>query len=161
MTSAVAERSARASATRTSEEAALPARPPRLLIISDTMEEASHPDLASLREAGYHLQMATSGIEALGRAIARRPDLVILDVQPARMQGLDVVRRLKAAAATRPIPVIALIGRDGDVEATALEAGCEVVLRKPCRPGQLATAVQRHLHGRRPPPRRRGRCGRS
>lgn len=125
------------------------------------MEEASHPDLASLREAGYHVEMATTGTEALGRAIARRPDLVLLDLQPARMQGLEVARRLKAAAATRPIPVIALTGRDGDAEDAALEAGCEFVLRKPCRPGQMAAAVQSQLEGRRPRPRRRGRCGRS
>ena len=125
------------------------------------MDGASHPDLVSLREAGYHVQMAGNGIEALGRVIARRPDVVVLDLHPSKMQGLEVARRLKAAAATRPIPVIALVGRDGDAEDAAREAGCEAVLRKPCPSGLLTEEVQRHLDGRRPRPRRRGRCGRS
>jgi CheY-like chemotaxis protein len=129
--------------------------------MSESLGGPSHPDVAALREAGYHVQMAANGIEALGRVIARRPDVVVLDLHPSKMQGLEVARRLKAAAATRPIPVIALIGRDGDAEDAAREAGCEAVLRKPCAPGLLNAEVQRHLDGRRPRPRRRGRCGRS
>jgi CheY-like chemotaxis protein len=140
---------------------AVPARPPRILVMSEAMASPSHPDLVSLRDAGYHVQMAVNGIEALGRVIARRPDVVVLDLHPSKMQGLEVARRLKAAAATRPIPVIALVGRDGDAEDAARGAGCEAVLRKPCPPGRLNDEVQRHLQGRRPRPRRRGRCGRS
>jgi CheY-like chemotaxis protein len=143
------------------EVAPAAARPLRLLVMSEAMGTPSHPDLVSLRDAGYDVQMAVNGIEALGRVIARRPDVVVLDLHPSKMQGLEVARRLKAAAATRPIPVIALVGREGDAEDAAREAGCEAVLRKPCPPGRLHEEVQRHLEGRRPRPRRRGRCGRS
>ena len=67
---------------------------------------------AHLRGAGYDVQVATDGLEAVARAVARRPDAIVMDVAAAGLDGWEVTRRLKAAAATRDIPVIAVGGRE-------------------------------------------------
>jgi CheY-like chemotaxis protein len=94
---------------------------------------------AHLRGAGFDVQVAADGLEALARAVARRPDAIVMDTGSSRPDGFDLDRRLKAAAATRDIPVIAMSAHD---------------------PGSLGAEVERQLGRHRPRPRRRGRAGR-
>ncbi len=135
-------------------------RPPRVLLVDDA---AATRDLycAGLRHAGFDVQVAADGLEALARAVARRPDAVVIDVAVPGMDGWEVTRRLKAAAATRDIPVIAVTGSDPQrARARAAETGCAACLQKPCRPEDLREEVERQLDLHRPRPRRRGRAGR-
>jgi CheY-like chemotaxis protein len=118
-------------------------------------------DLGPLCDAGFDVQTAAVGVEALGRTIARRPDVIVLDLRSSCAAGLEVARRLKAAAATRAIPILALVPRTGADGEAALRAGCEAALHRSLPAAQLAEEVRRRLEGRRPRPRRRGRCGRS
>jgi CheY-like chemotaxis protein len=146
---------------------ALPAAPPlavrrgpRVLVVGDAAAVRDHYS-ADLRGAGLDVQVAADGLEALARAVARRPDAVVIDVAVAGMDGWEIVRRLKAAEATRDIPVIAVGASDHRERARASEAGCAACLAKPCRPEELREEVERQLDLRRPRPRRRGRAGRS
>jgi PleD family two-component response regulator len=131
--------------TTTRPTSVRPGRRPRILVVDDARAER---DLyaAHLRGAGYDVQVATDGLEAVARAVARRPDAIVIDVAAAGLDGWeDVTRRLKAAAATREIPVIAVGGHD---------------LPKPCSPEDLRAELDRQLGQHRPRPRRRGRAGR-
>jgi len=97
----------------------------------------------------------------VARAVARRPDAIIMDVAAPGLDGWEVTRRLKAAAATRDIPVIAVGGRDSvHAGERAQAAGCVACLRRPFRPEDLRAELDRQLGQHRPRPRRRGRAGR-
>lgn len=85
-----------------------------------------------LEAAGYEVRLAED-VEAARREIAgHRPDLILMDVQLGGEDGLLLTRRLKADAATRPIPIVALtaLAMRGDEE-RAREAGCDDYITKP------------------------------
>jgi len=88
-----------------------PRRRLRVLLLDDARAERELY-CTHLRGAGYDVQVATDGLEAVACAVVRRPDAIVIDMGAARLDTWDVTRRLKAAAATRDIPVIAMSGRD-------------------------------------------------
>ena len=137
-----------------------PPRRPRILVVDEARTER---DLYSshLRGAGYDVQCATDGMEAVARAVARRPEAIVMNVAATQLDGWDVTRRLKAAAATRDIPIIAVGGRDlVHAEERARAAGCVACLARPFPPEDLRAELDRQLGEHRPRPRRRGRAGR-
>jgi CheY-like chemotaxis protein len=140
--------------TTTRPTSVRPGRRPRILVVDEARAERDAYS-AHLRGAGYDVQVATDAMEAVARAVARRPDAIVLDVAGSGLDGWDVTRRLKAAAATREIPVIAMGGRE-----RAQAAGCVACLPKPCTPEDLRAELDRQLGQHRPRPRRRGRAGR-
>src|SRR3569833_840934 len=78
-------------------------------------------------------------LEALESAARRRPDVIVLDVQMPSMDGIEVLRRLRADPATATIPVILLSG-----EALGDEgAGANAFLAKPFSPLQLLAIAER------------------
>jgi len=116
---------------------------------------------AHLRGAGYDVQVAATGFEALARAVVRRPDAIVMDMAIPTLDGWEVTRRLKAASATRGIPVIALSSRDAARAGERAEAaGCAACLPRAIQPEELRAEVERQLGQHRPRPRRRGRAGR-
>src|SRR3954447_17186395 len=84
-----------------------PRRRPRVLLVN---EAAAERDLFSayLSRAGFDVQVAASGLEALARAVARRRNAIVRDSGAAPLDRWDAARRLRAAVATRDIPVIAM-----------------------------------------------------
>jgi CheY-like chemotaxis protein len=136
-------------------------RRPRVLLVDHAREERDAYS-THLRRAGFDVQVATDGLEALAHAVARRPDAIVMEAGASPLDVWEVTRRLKAAAATRDIPVIAMSARDGAPAAErALAAGCVALLSRPLRPEDLRAELERQLDQHRPRPRRRGRAGRS
>jgi len=64
------------------------------------------------KEDGYQVMLAKNGVQALERARAHLPDLILLDVLMPEMDGYQVIRELKADPATRDIPVIFISALD-------------------------------------------------
>lgn len=85
------------------------AQTPRLLIIDDQPESVALL-VACLADNAIEAMMAQDGADGLAKATAVRPDLVVLDVVMADMNGLDICRELKANPRTANIPVIILSG---------------------------------------------------
>ena len=102
-----------------------------------------------LERSGYTVLQAADGEEALALALEHTPDLAVLDVMMPKMDGFEVVRRLRAEEATKRMPIIMLTARaqDSDVE-EGLESGADDYLRKPFSPQELRARVQSIL-GRR------------
>jgi len=63
---------------------------------------------ASLRQRGFTVQTAADGEEGLRLARTEAPDIILLDLLMPKLSGLDVLRALKADAATRGLPVLVL-----------------------------------------------------
>jgi CheY-like chemotaxis protein len=85
----------------------------------------------SLRRKGYTVIAAVDGEDALAKAFAHRPDLILLDVMMPKMQGFDVLARLKSDEATRDIPVIMLsnLEQEADIQ-RSIEGGARSYLVK-------------------------------
>jgi CheY-like chemotaxis protein len=121
--------------------------PPLVLVVEDS-DAIRGAFTILLEESGYAVAAAATGAEAVRLAEARAPDLVLLDLGLPDLPGLDVARRIKAAAPT--IPVVALTGRDDPADREALlAAGCAAYLVKPvdtqalirALPGYIASAA--------------------
>ena len=85
-----------------------------------------------LTRAGFEVIVATDGEQGVAMAASQAPDLVVMDLSLPVLDGWEATRRLKAAAETRAIPVIALSAHamDGDRD-RALAAGCDEYDIKP------------------------------
>lgn len=117
----------------------------RILIVDDTPANL-RVLYEALETAGYQVQVATNGEEALAVAEAASPDVVLLDVVMPGLDGFETCRRLKAQPAMREIPVIFITARtapDEIVEGFAA-GGVDYVL-KPANPEEVLARVRTHL----------------
>ena len=99
-----------------------------------------------LRAAGYEVMEAATGGQALALA-ARRPDLVVLDVNLPDIDGFEVCRRLRTRQETARTPVVHLSAtfvRDAD-KVHGLEAGADGYLTHPVEPPVLVATVRAAL----------------
>ena len=102
--------------------------------------------IAYLAARGYDVRAAATGEDALALALAWTPQVIVLDLGLPDIDGWEVARRLKAAAPTLTIPIIALTGADLPHErVSAMRAGCDRHLTKPCAPADLVDAIERCL----------------
>jgi two-component system response regulator ChvI len=82
-----------------------------------------------LEQEGYHVQTFSDGAAALPALSATPPDLAILDIKMPRMDGLELLRRLKQSS---DLPVIFLTSKDEEIdELMGLNAGADDYIRKP------------------------------
>ena len=102
---------------------------PRVLVVDD---EAMLADLLSqaLRHEGWETATAKDGLDALAKATSFQPDVVILDVQMPRMDGLETLERLRAR--DPELPVLFLTARDAVADRVqGLRAGADDYVTKP------------------------------
>jgi CheY-like chemotaxis protein len=120
-------------------------RTPTVLIVDD-FDDNRQMYAEFLAYSGYAVVEATNGEEAIAKAKATLPDLVVMDLSLPVLDGWEATRRLKGDPQTRHIPVIALTGHalEGHSQG-AREAGCDGFLAKPCLPEKLLEAVQQML----------------
>ena len=102
-----------------------------------------------LERDGYEVLSAPDGETALDLALARTPDLALLDVMMPRLDGYEVTRRLRRHGPTTAIPIILLTARvqEPDV-ALGTEAGADDYVTKPFSPQALGARVQAALGAR-------------
>jgi CheY-like chemotaxis protein len=94
--------------------------------------------------AGYRLEEATDGADAVERARTVRPEIVFLDVEMPRVNGIDACRALRSEPATAEATIVMLTGASGpQAESGALAAGADLFLTKPFSPLHLLRLVDR------------------
>jgi len=125
------------------------ARPARVLLAEDDrfLRKAAE---AALKRKGYDVVVAADGEEALTKTQQQQPDVVLLDVIMPKLQGSEVLKRLKADPATRGIPVIMMsnLGQDADIR-EALDAGAvSYLVKSNVGLDQLAAKVNEALAAR-------------
>jgi len=117
----------------------------RILIVEDSPQNMRLMEM-TLKAKNYTLLKATDGEEALDMATRERPDLIIMDVQLPKLNGLEVTRKLRDTVAFSHIPIIAItaFAMKGDKE-KAIEAGCDAYLSKPIDTRQLPGMIAEML----------------
>jgi diguanylate cyclase (GGDEF)-like protein len=120
----------------------------KLLLIDDS-EAQSGKIKQSLERLGYAVEWARSGVEGLKSARSNRPDLVLLDVVMADIDGFAVCRWLKMNAETREIPVIMLTVRTALADRVeGLNIGADDYLAKPFQDEELEARIFAALRGK-------------
>lgn len=99
-----------------------------------------------LQRKGYEIVMAEDGEKGIAMAGAEKPDLILMDMSLPIVDGWEATRRVKADAATRHIPIIALTAHamSGDRD-KALEAGCNDYDTKPIDLARLLEKIEAQL----------------
>lgn len=117
---------------------------PKLLVVDD--QTLNIRLLHELFRADCEVYMTTSGEQALQMSRDLAPDLILLDVMMADIDGHEVCRRLKVTPETRDIPVIFVTGKDHeDDEAIGFELGAVDYIRKPFHSLVVRARVMNHL----------------
>jgi cyclic di-GMP phosphodiesterase len=112
-------------------ERLVPARHPKVLVVDDV---ASNRELLQdrLADLGYDVREARDGIEALDAVVAEEPDLILLDIDMPRLDGIAVCEQLKAHPVRRLIPIVILTASsDRGTRLRGIAAGADDYLSKP------------------------------
>ena len=113
----------------------------KLLLVDDS-DSQSGKIRATLERLGYAVDCASSGVEGLKRARTDRPDLILLDVEMADIDGFAVCRWLKVNVETRDIPIIMLtVRRELEDRVEGLNIGADDYLAKPFADAELEARI--------------------
>jgi len=118
------------------------ARQPLILVVDDN--DGNREMVADyLRAKGYGVEAVSSGAEALDSLATGLPAVILLDIQMPDLNGLEVIRRIRAEPGSASIPIIALtaLAMPGDQE-RILQAGADIYLSKPVRLSHLAQTIR-------------------
>ena len=125
---------------RNSEQQPAALEPAAILIVDD--EPAGRETLAALLRS-YRLAFACDGAEALARAAAAPPDLILLDVMMPQMDGFEVCRRLRADPLLADVPILLVTALDDrDSRLAGIEAGADDFISKPFDRAELRARVR-------------------
>src|SRR5438034_1015549 len=118
-------------------------RPKRILIVEDDAD-VRRMFRTALAMAGYDIEEASDGLEALRLVENRVPDLIVLDLVLRALDGVSVQQELAARSLTSRIPIVIVTG--STIDTTNLNVAC--VLRKPVTPEELVQTVKQCIASR-------------
>ena len=120
-------------------------RTPHVLIVEDEAVILRLLEV-NFRLAGFEVETAARGEEALAKAAARPPDVAILDIMLPGLSGLEVCERLRATPATAELPIVMLSARTQDEDRERSYAlGVVAYVTKPFEPAELVEVVRNAL----------------
>jgi len=117
----------------------------KILLVDDSRTSLFMEQMI-LQQGPYRLITANDGKEGVERALAERPDLIVMDVVMPRMNGFEALRALRAQPETRETPVILVTtrGEPANVE-EGYAAGCSEYVTKPIDAEELLAKVKASL----------------
>lgn len=117
-------------------------RSPLVLVVDDN-EDNRDIYATSLEHAGYSVEVACDGEDALAVARRTQPSIVVMDLGMPGMDGWEAIAELRATPETRDTYIIVVSGfADTTSRKRAREAGCDEFLAKPCLPKVLIERVK-------------------
>ena len=123
----------------------VPARRKKILLVDDSMT-ALMMNRMLLSKCGCDIVTARDGREAIDRAFAERPDLIVMDIVMPQMNGFEACKRLRASPVTRATPILLGTTR-GEAEsiATGFASGCTDYVTKPVNSVELLSKIKAYL----------------
>jgi PleD family two-component response regulator len=122
------------------------AMPKKVLLVDDSATALMMEQMILKKCTNYEVVTARDGLEAIERAIAELPDLVLLDVVMPRMNGFEACKRMRLEKSLSETPIILVTtrGEEQYVEA-GFQSGCSDYITKPINSGELVTLLQSYL----------------
>ena len=115
---------------------------PKLLVVDDEPDAVELLEF-NLRNAGYDVVSAEDGAEAIKKAKASRPDLIVLDVMLPEVDGLEVCKILRRDEATSAVPIIMLTAKAAEIDRVlGLELGADDYVTKPFNIRELLLRIK-------------------
>jgi two-component system, cell cycle response regulator DivK len=124
-------------------EVSLPAEHPLVLLVEDDREgRLMYAEWLQL--AGFRVEQAHNGLQALERAFDLLPAAIVTDLNIPGIDGYELTRRLRADERTTRIPIIAVTGYAPFTQdpSRADRAGCDAISPKPCLPDDLESTIR-------------------
>jgi DNA-binding response OmpR family regulator len=120
------------------------------ILIADDDQSLRTVIAETFRIAGYEVNVAADGAEALALCVDLNPDAVVLDVGMPRMNGFEVCRELRHLSQFANLPIVLLTARAGETDRHwGIDAGADEYLTKPFDPATLIAAVSGLLEAQR------------
>ena len=124
-----------------------PETKPLILIVED-FDDAREMYRDYLEFSGFRVDTARDGREAIDKARARQPDLILMDLSLPGIDGWEATRMLKADPETNHLLIVALSAHALATEGErARAAGCDGFIAKPCLPSDLVEEIGQYLKG--------------
>ena len=118
----------------------------KILVVDDSPTEMNLI-MASLKDKGYELITAIDGEEALEKAQAERPDLIVLDIILPKKNGFQVCRQLKTTPDTRDIKILLLSSKSQDTDRFwGLKQGADEYMTKPFEETEFLANVSKFVN---------------
>lgn len=116
---------------------------PKKILVADDDAELIELVSFNLKQAGYAFETAANGAEALKKARALNPDLIVLDVMMPELDGFAVCEILRRESATASTPIIMLTALSSELGRMAgLGSGANDFVTKPFSPRELLAHIE-------------------
>jgi CheY-like chemotaxis protein len=125
---------------------AVPRPAPKVVLVVDDSPMIRDVVTAVVSQMGHEVRQAANGREALASAMAKAPDLVILDLHMPEMSGLEMLAEMRRLSNLQAVPVVLLTSvRSTLVITKATTYGVHDYLSKPARPARIREKVRKYL----------------
>jgi two-component system phosphate regulon response regulator PhoB len=123
---------------------------PKILMVDDEPEAVELVEF-NLKQAGFDVATAADGAEALKKARAVSPAVILLDLMLPEIDGLEVCKLLRRDPVTAGIPIIMLTAKAAEIDRVlGLELGADDYVTKPFSPRELVLRIRKILDRRKP-----------
>ena len=112
-----------------------------MILIADDTTDSRDLYAEYFETRGFSVVTARDGVDAVQAALEHVPEVIVMDLAMPQIDGITAIQRIKADARMQQTRVIILSGYHFAVEKSALEAGADLFLRKPCLPERLELHV--------------------
>lgn len=115
----------------------------KILIIDDDVTALDIVDFL-FEDKGFEVVRRADGVSALECVDSVKPDIILIDLMMPKMSGQDCVREIRKRGLAQPIVAFTAVD-DPEIHQDALDAGCNLVLTKPCKPQALVKHIEELL----------------
>ena len=115
----------------------------RTILVVDDFDDTRLLLRTWLEKKGFRVVEAENGMQAVARAEAESPDLIIMDMEMPQLDGLSATRRIRKIAALSSVPIVAVSAYGADqFRGQALAAGCDEYVSTPFEPDELELIIR-------------------
>jgi CheY-like chemotaxis protein len=132
-------------------EQTAPKRAEHLVLLADDDGDFRELLATTLRELGFRVEETGDGADAIAKAFAQRPTVIVMDFRMPNMDGGEAVARLAEDPRTRSIPIL-LLSSFADAIPREIRLRCAAFLAKPCAPHELGVLLRLIVAARMPAP---------
>lgn len=126
-------------------EDALSERKLKVMVIDDSTSIRTITE-ALVNELGHDVMCATDGLNGISHMLSFDPDILFIDLEMPRLNGIETAKLIRANKRFRNTPIVMLSSKDGMFDvALATEAGASSYIVKPPSKDAIAGAISQHL----------------